>query len=106
VVAVIAVVVVGTVANSLLEDRVFTFTPDRSHSPNPKPAEVPDLYSIGSNLIASGKVIDRYVEKRRRGLVDALDREDGPDPDELELDGLDKGEDDRDVMNEMLEGLL
>jgi hypothetical protein len=58
-----------------------------------------------------GRVIDRYVDKRRAGfnysseLTEDIGGEDGPRA--MELDELDDGEDDdEDVMEEMMEGFF
>ena len=107
---------VRTVADTLLKNRVFIFTLQRSFPPKSTPhSEVRDIYSKGVEQICAGRVIDRYVEKHQRGVNNGSDpgkiaREDGTIADELELDGLDEGDDDGDeileMIQEMMEGLL
>jgi len=101
---------VRTIANTLLHDRVFSFTLERSFPPtSTSPSAVCDIYLEGVEKIWAGRVIDQYVEKRQQGLDYASDPAkelDGCGVQGLELDGLDEGEDDRDVMEEMMEGFL
>lgn len=93
---------VRTVANSLLNDRVFTFTFERSLPPrSATPSEVGDLYSTGVDRIWAGRVIEKYIKKRKQGSSGDASR-----PEELELDGLEHGEDDGEAIQDMMEDLL
>jgi hypothetical protein len=95
---------VRKVADSLLKDRIFTLTPERTTSPRSaaKPSEVPDLYRVGITRIWSGTTITRYVEKRRNGNDLLSDHTTDGDFDgsesltpQFDLDGLAEGENDQ-----------
>jgi len=103
---------VRTVADKLLKDRVFTFIPIRQSAAasSSNISEVCDLYSRGVGQIWAGRVIDRYVDKRQAGfnygldLTEDIEGEDGPLA--MEIDELEEGEDDEDVMDELMEGFF
>jgi hypothetical protein len=106
---------VRKVADSLLKDRIFTLTPERTTSPRSaaKPFEVPDLYQVGITRIWSGTTITRYVEKRRNGNDLLSDHTTDGDFDgsesltpQFDLDGLAEGENDTDEIMEIIDGFL
>jgi hypothetical protein len=110
---------VRTAADSLLSNRVFTFTSERTLPSNStSPAEVIDLYTTGKLHVWNGQGIDRYVKKRRFALGDdtcedsdesevaEVDEDRSQARDDLDLDTLDAEEEDADEILEMMDGLL
>jgi len=99
---------VRTVVETLLKNQVFTLMPGRLLPPkSASPSEICDIYLKGMGQIWEGSGIHQYVEKRQQTAQDDPDPgDDGPCGPELELDRLDGGEDDGDVLQEMMEEIM
>jgi hypothetical protein len=89
---------VKAIVSHLLEEKVFSYTPERETSTSENLRAIPstDLYSIGVEAIHNGDVLERYVRKKvalSAGELGVLNEGSGAnaddvDPEVHELEGL------------------